>query len=55
MPLDTRCTSEARSRNIRQLIREGYPRKQAAAIAYAVQRRACECGTSYQPRKRRRS
>lgn len=55
MPLDTRCTSEARSRNIRQLIREGYPRKQAAAIAYAVQRRACECRTVCLPRRRRRA
>ena len=39
MPLEKGKSNEARSRNIAQLRRDGYGRKQAAAIAYAIQRR----------------
>lgn len=40
MPLTHSASKKARSKNIRREIRAGKPRKQAAAIAYAVQRRA---------------
>ena len=40
MPLKHGYSARARSANIRKLIREGYPPKQAAAIAYRIQRKA---------------
>lgn len=40
MPLIHGYSSRARSENIRRLIHEGYPRKQAAAIAYRIAREA---------------
>ena len=38
MPLIHGHTDRSRSENIRRLIREGYPRRQAGAIAYRIQR-----------------
>lgn len=40
MPLDPRCGSRARGRNVATLIHEDRPPRQAVAIAYATQRRA---------------
>lgn len=40
MPLKKSATKKARSENIRREIRAGKPPKQAAAIAYSVQRKA---------------
>lgn len=40
MPLKKSGSDKARSENIAKLIREGYSRKQAAAIGYSVQRKA---------------
>jgi hypothetical protein len=38
MPLVNSATDKARTKNIRILIHEGYPQKQACAIAYSIQR-----------------
>lgn len=38
MPLDKSGTTEARGRNIAELIHSGRPAKQAVAIAYSVER-----------------
>jgi len=40
MPLRRDASDESRSANIAQLIRDGYPSKKAAAIAYSIQRKA---------------
>lgn len=40
MPLDKSGTSEARGKNIAELIHSGRPPKQAEAIAYSVEREA---------------
>jgi hypothetical protein len=40
VPLEHSSTDAARSRNIAKLRREGYPARQAAAIAYKEQRKA---------------
>jgi hypothetical protein len=40
MPLENSKSDAARSRNIKREIKAGKPPKQAAAIAYDVQRRA---------------
>ena len=39
MPLEKGSGAKVRSHNVKQLIRDGYPRKQAVAIAYSVQRK----------------
>ena len=39
MPLEKGRSDETRSHNIKKLIDEGYPEKQAIAIAYAQQRK----------------
>src|SRR5574340_25379 len=41
MPLLHDGSDESRSKNIATLIEEGKPEKQAVAIAYSIQRRAC--------------
>ncbi len=41
MPLKKRCSIKAMQDNIRELIRKGYDRSQAVAIAYDTLRRAC--------------
>ena len=40
MPLVKGKTKSAFSENVKRLIEEGYPKKQAVAIAYDIQRRA---------------
>lgn len=40
MPLEKKPTKQALSKNIGQLVRDGYPQKQAVAIAYSVKRRS---------------
>lgn len=40
MPLIKSASNEARSENIGELVRSGYPVKQASAIAYSNQREA---------------
>jgi hypothetical protein len=39
MPLEKSASKEARSRNIAEMIRAGYPQKRAAAAAYRNQRK----------------
>jgi hypothetical protein len=46
MPLEKSASNEARSRNIATEIRAGKSRAQAAAIGYAIQRRAAQRGRS---------
>jgi len=41
MPLDKSCDDKAVSRNIRQLLKDGKPHKQAIAIALSVLKRSC--------------
>ena len=40
MPLNKTKTPSAFSENVKRLVEEGYPQKQAVAIAYDIQRRA---------------
>lgn len=40
MPLIKKPDNKTRSKNIAELLRSGYPQKQAAAIAYDTQRKA---------------
>ena len=40
MPLIKKADNKTRSKNIAELIRSGYGKKQAAAIAYSTQRKA---------------
>lgn len=40
MPLKRGSSDETRSENIAEMIRSGYPRKQAAAAAYRQQRKS---------------
>jgi ribosomal protein L12E/L44/L45/RPP1/RPP2 len=40
MPLEKSASNEARSRNIAEMIKAGHPKAQAAAAAYATQRKA---------------
>lgn len=44
MPLKRDASDESRSANIKQLIKDGYSRKQAAAIAYNIQRKSKKKG-----------
>lgn len=50
MPLVKGASQRAFERNLRMLIHEGYPQKQALAIAFDVQRRAKK---KRKPRRRR--
>jgi hypothetical protein len=52
MPLIHSTTDKARSKNIETLINDGYPRKQAVAIAYRVQRHEMERRHAHTPRRR---
>jgi hypothetical protein len=40
MPLVKSKSKDAFSKNVKRLVKEGYPQKQAVAIAYDIQRRA---------------
>lgn len=40
MPLEKKSSDSARSRNIGKLVKEGKDKKQAAAIAYRIQKNA---------------
>lgn len=42
MPLANGCDDETVRENIAKLIREGYDRKQAVAIAYEHRRKTCK-------------
>jgi hypothetical protein len=50
MPLTKGCTPASLRKNIAKLRREGYPGRQAVAIAFNVQRRACSCRAARGPR-----
>mgnify|MGYP001558151233 CR=1 FL=1 len=41
MPLLKKCSVEAYEANVKQLIKDGYPPKQAVAIAHETLRQAC--------------
>lgn len=47
MPLAKGKSKKTRNKNISKLIHEGYPPKQAAAIAYDVQREAKSKGKGW--------
>jgi len=51
MPLLPGKGKKARSANISKLIREGYPKKQAVAIAFSKQRKGVGNGTRATKRK----
>jgi hypothetical protein len=40
MPLESGTSDKTRSRNIAEMVRSGYPVKQAAAAAYSQQRKS---------------
>lgn len=41
MPLSKGCTTKARNENVKKLIEEGFPSRQAYAIAMSMQQKAC--------------
>jgi hypothetical protein len=53
MPLRSGSGSKTISSNIARLIREGYPRDQAAAISYEKAGRATKSGSGKQRKERR--
>ena len=48
MPLDKSCDKSAVSRNIRQLLKDNKPHKQAIAIALSVLKRSCGVKRDFQ-------
>lgn len=53
MPLRKTCSTSAMQKNISQLAREGYPIKQAVAIAYSTLMRACGLSPAEMKRAKR--
>ena len=55
MPLIESASKKAHSENIKRLVNEGYPQKQAVAIAYDVARRAKKGNKSWIKKKKKKT